>query len=73
MHEGQPYIVEELLEGEELRAKLNEGVIAPKKPIDYAQQIAAGLAAAHAKGIIHRDLKPEHLFVTADALEDWTK
>ena len=65
-HDGQPFIVAELLEGEELRAQLEEGAIAPKKAIEYAQQIASGLAAAHAKGIVHRDLKPENLFVTAD-------
>ncbi len=65
-HEGQPFIVEELLDGEELRAQLNEGAIAPKKAIEYARQIADGLAAAHDKGIVHRDLKPENLFVTKD-------
>ncbi len=65
-HDGAPYIVEELLEGEELRVQLNEGAIAPKKAIEYARQIADGLSAAHAKGIVHRDLKPENLFVTAD-------
>jgi Tol biopolymer transport system component len=65
-HEGQPYIVEELLEGEELRGQLNGSPIPQRKAVDYAQQIAAGLAAAHAKGIIHRDLKPENLFVTTD-------
>lgn len=65
-HEGAPYIVEELLEGEELRAQLDEGAIAPKKAIEYARQIADGLAAAHAKGIVHRDLKPENLFITKD-------
>ncbi len=65
-HEGQPYIVAELLEGEELRAQMEDGAIAPKKAIEYAQQIASGLAAAHAKGITHRDLKPENLFVTKD-------
>ena len=37
-----------------------------RKAIDYAQQIVAGLAAAHEKNIVHRDLKPENLFVTKD-------
>lgn len=66
LHEGSPYIVAELLEGEELRAQLQEGALAPRQAIEYARQIADGLAAAHAKGVTHRDLKPENLFVTAD-------
>ncbi|MBS1809300.1 MAG: protein kinase [Acidobacteria bacterium] len=65
-HEGNPYLVAELLDGEELRAQLDNGAIASRKAIDYAQQIAAGLAAAHDKGIVHRDLKPENLFITKD-------
>src|SRR5215831_9204772 len=65
-HEGLPYIVAELLAGSELHAKLNEGPLPPRKAIDYAQQIAQGLAAAHDKGITHRDLKTENLFVTTD-------
>ena len=65
-HDGAPYIVAELLEGETLRAQLNEGAIAPRKAIDYAQQIVSGLTAAHEKGIVHRDLKPGNLFVTKD-------
>jgi eukaryotic-like serine/threonine-protein kinase len=65
-HEGAPFIVAELLEGEELRAQLDQGALPVRKAIDYAQQIAAGLAAAHEKGIVHRDLKPENLFVTED-------
>src|SRR5215813_1080345 len=65
-HEGSPYIVAELLEGEELSELIKQGAIAPRKAIDYARQIAEGLAAAHAKGVVHRDLKPENLFVTND-------
>jgi eukaryotic-like serine/threonine-protein kinase len=65
-HEGAPYIVTELLEGETLRARLSGGAIAVRKAIEYAVQIARGLAAAHEKGIIHRDLKPENLFLTND-------
>src|SRR5262249_43784148 len=59
-HDGTPYIVAELLEGEELREQLNGGPLPVRSAIDYAQQIASGLAAAHAKGIVHRDLKPEN-------------
>jgi Tol biopolymer transport system component len=64
--EGSPYVVSELLEGETLRERLRSGSIAVRKTLDYALQIAHGLAAAHEKGIIHRDLKPENLFVTKD-------
>jgi serine/threonine protein kinase/Tol biopolymer transport system component len=63
---GAPFIVMELLEGEELRARLNDGALPVRTALEYAQQIAAGLAAAHEKGITHRDLKPENLFVTTD-------
>ncbi|MET0620944.1 MAG: protein kinase, partial [Thermoanaerobaculia bacterium] len=65
-HDGAPYIVTELLEGETLRSRLGPGAISPRKAIDYAIQIAKGLAAAHEKGIVHRDLKPENVFLTKD-------
>jgi Tol biopolymer transport system component len=65
-HDGAPYIVTELLEGETLRARMSGGAIAVRKATDYAIQIAKGLAAAHEKGIVHRDLKPENLFLTND-------
>src|SRR5450755_658995 len=65
-HEGAPYVVQELLEGETLRSALAGGKLSPRKAIDTALQIAHGLAAAHEKGIVHRDLKPENLFVTKD-------
>src|ERR1700758_2066576 len=65
-NEGSPYVVSELLEGETLRERLRGGSLAVRKALDYALQIAHGLAAAHEKGIIHRDLKPENLFLTKD-------
>ncbi len=66
-HDGSPYIVSELLEGETLRALLAGSEALPlAMVVDYACQIARGLAAAHEKGIVHRDLKPENLFVTRD-------
>ena len=63
-YEGSPYLVSELLEGSTLREQLLAGPLAARKTVEYAVQIARGLAAAHEKGITHRDLKPENLFVT---------
>ncbi len=64
--DGTTYVVSELLEGETLRARLQKAPIPLRKAINYAMQMAHGLAAAHDKGIIHRDLKPENLFLTND-------
>src|SRR5712691_7060102 len=65
-HEGAPYVVSELLEGETLRAAIAGGAFTPRRAIGHALQIAQGLAAAHEKGIVHRDLKPENIIVTSD-------
>lgn len=64
--DNSPYIVSELLDGETLRARLNTGPLPVRKAVEYALQIARGLAAAHDHGIFHRDLKPENIFITRD-------
>jgi Tol biopolymer transport system component/serine/threonine protein kinase len=65
-HEGAPYLVSELLEGETLRERINGGALSLSKAADIALQISHGLAAAHELGLAHRDLKPENLFLTKD-------
>ena len=65
-HEGAPFVVSELLEGETLREHLTGAALSLRRATDYSLQLARGLAAAHDKGIVHRDLKPENIFITSD-------
>ena len=71
IHDGQPFAVTELLNGETLRERLTAsagaGAALPvRKAVEIAIQIARGLAAAQAKGLVHRDLKPENVFLLDD-------
>jgi len=65
-HDGTPYVVTELLEGETLREVLTRRSPTRRQILTFAVQAARGLTAAHQKGIVHRDIKPENLFVTTD-------
>lgn len=65
--EGVVYAVMELLEGSTLRGRLVEAVPVGRA-LEWAHQIAQGLAAAHERGIVHRDLKPENIFITRDGV-----
>jgi len=65
VHEGAPYFVTELLEGESLRQRLARGRVPLGTAVDWGIQLAHGLAAAHRRGVIPRDVKPENVFITA--------
>ena len=64
-HEGQPFLVLELLEGQSLQRVLAAGPLPTERTVAHALQIADALDAAHTKGIVHRDLKPSNIWVTA--------
>ena len=65
-HEGSPFIVTELLDGESLRRRIPPRGMAWREAAEIGAAVAEGLAAAHRKNIVHRDLKPENIFVTSD-------
>jgi eukaryotic-like serine/threonine-protein kinase len=66
--DGIAYAVMELLEGSTLRERIRQSEIPLARSLEWGNQIAQGLAAAHEKGVVHRDLKPENIFVTRDGL-----
>ncbi len=60
---GQPFMVQNFVEGSPLRESIRAGGWTVPRTIDAVRQIASALDAAHAKGIVHRDLKPENIIV----------
>jgi serine/threonine protein kinase len=62
--QGVAYVATELLEGQTLRQRLHERRLSPVEAVEYARQIADGLAAAHGRDIVHGDLRPENVFIT---------
>jgi serine/threonine protein kinase len=66
--DGIHFFASELVEGSDLRHLLEGGSLPLKRALDFAEQVASGLAAAHEKGIVHRDLKPENILVTKSGL-----
>jgi eukaryotic-like serine/threonine-protein kinase len=72
--QGLPYMVMELLQGRDLRTGLAHGPLSVPLAAEYALQVAAALAAAHANGLVHCDIKPENLFVLDGAGDEpWLK
>ena len=64
--DGKPFLALELVEGPDLKERLDKAALPLDEALEIAQQIAEALEAAHGKGIIHRDLKPANVKVTPE-------
>jgi serine/threonine-protein kinase len=61
---GQPYLVMEFLDGEDLQTRLERvGALPPATVVQIVNQVASALAEAHAAGVVHRDLKTDNVFL----------
>jgi len=65
-HDGTPYIVMELLEGETLRARMARGPVKVEEAIAWIRDLSCALRTAHEAGIVHRDIKPENIVLVRD-------
>lgn len=63
-HQGRPYLVMELLEGQSLKDRLAGSPLPVQELASIARQVCAALQTAHDKGIVHRDIKPANIFIT---------
>jgi serine/threonine protein kinase len=68
-HEGQVFLVMELLDGELLSARIARGPLPPAEAIGIMLPLMSAVAALHQAGLIHRDLKPSNVFLTADGVK----
>ncbi len=65
-HEGRPYLVMKFIEGDTLKARLNQGPLTTQEIEKVVDTVGSALAHAHRQGVLHRDIKPSNVLVTSD-------
>src|SRR5690349_12653887 len=65
-HDGQPYLVMDLVEGRTLTTLLEDGPLTPERAVAVALDVVQPLAAVHRTGLIHRDIKPDNIMIRPD-------
>ena len=74
VHDGVPFMVMELLEGESLAQRLRRmGALGPAETARVVSQVARAIQKAHEVGVVHRDLKPDNVFLVRNADEEIIK
>jgi tRNA A-37 threonylcarbamoyl transferase component Bud32 len=65
-HNGQPYLVMKYIEGETLKARLNQRALTKDEAVEIAEAVGGALAYAHRQGVLHRDIKPSNVLLSRD-------
>jgi serine/threonine protein kinase len=67
-HEMRPYLVMKYIEGDTLKARLNQGPLTSKEIEQVVNSVGSALAFAHKQGILHRDIKPSNVMIALDGV-----
>ena len=65
-HEGRPYLVMKYIEGDTLKARLNQGPLDSQEINQIVDSVGSALSYAHKQGVLHRDIKPSNVLVATD-------
>jgi len=65
-HEGRPYLVMKFIEGDTLKARMNQGPLSAHEIEQVVDSVGSALAYAHRQGVLHRDIKPSNVLISTD-------
>ncbi len=65
-HKGQPYLVMKFIEGQTLKAHMNEKPLTKEEAVQIVDDVGGALAYAHKQGVLHRDVKPSNVLISPD-------